>query len=163
MVVRFKKKPDGTASMTCIRSDGTSTGQRSDPFFVWHDLEHYAIETTLGLKSASYGLLDRGWDIGDFGAPWPRGRIPPDAAQDAAVAEFCAGMLDLELAGQPAWSLDESNTNLQSMFERAGVTLASRLTENELDRIRATYQDLEARYAKLPPGNTLELPFPKPE
>ena len=158
--IRFKKKRDGTATLTCVRADNTSTGQRSGAFFVGHDLGHYAIETTLGLRSAFWGMLARGWDIDDFGSPWPRGPIPTDAMEDLALAEHAAGMLDAERYGVPIRSADEFNFWLEQALTQAGMTLVRRLTEADLARLRACRADLAARWEALPPGETLELLFP---
>jgi hypothetical protein len=159
LTLRFKKKWKGQATLTCARKDGTVTGQRSGGFFVWHDLEHYAIETTLGLRSAFYGMLARGWDLDDFGTPWPLGPFPPDAAPDLALGEHLAGMLDLERVGT-VYTLEELNAWLRQAFETAGLVLERPITEEELTRIRAAYRELAARWIALSPGETLELPFP---
>lgn len=163
LLIRFKKKRDGTATLTCVRGDGTSTGQRSGGFFVGHDLGHYAIETTLGLRSAFFGMLLRGWDIGDFGSPWPRGPFPPDAVEDLALAEYAAGMLDLERTGARIEPAEEFNRWLEQGFAQAGMSFNRPLTEPELARIHALYAELAARWEALPPGETLELPFPAVE
>ena len=52
LTLQFRKKQDGSATMTCVRADGTCTGQKSSAYFVSHDLCHYAAETTLSLKRA---------------------------------------------------------------------------------------------------------------
>src|SRR5207245_8210042 len=39
-----------------------------------------------------YGLVAEGWDLTDFGSPWPRGPLPPEAL----VSEFIVGFLDRE-------------------------------------------------------------------
>ena len=162
MLVQFKKKRDGTNTLHCVRDDGTATGQRQDGvFFVLHDLGHYAIETTLGLRGGFYGILARGWDIGDFGTPWPRGPIPPDAVDDATLAEHLAGMLDGERANSlPPMEAAELNIVLAAQFEQAGRTLHRPLTDGELGQIRATVAQLSECWRALPPGETLTLPFP---
>ena len=61
LVIRIKKKSDGSAALTCTRADGTVTWQRQDgqlgTFFPLHDLTHYAVERVLDLPRAFYGLL----------------------------------------------------------------------------------------------------------
>ena len=60
LVIRIKKKTDGSAALSCTRADGSVTWQRQDGklglFFPLHDLTHYAVETTLGFSRAFYGL-----------------------------------------------------------------------------------------------------------
>lgn len=75
----FTKHRDGSTSFRLTRPDGTATWQRSrgatGAFFPPHDLTHLAVESTLGHRRGFYGLVAAGWDLGDFGAPWPRGRL----------------------------------------------------------------------------------------
>ena len=83
LTIRIKKQSDGSAALSCTRPDGSVTWQRQEGthgrFFPLHDLTHYAVETVLGYQNGFYGMVARGWNMTDFGAPWPRGRIPADA------------------------------------------------------------------------------------
>ena len=96
LLIRIKKKSDGSAALSCLRADGSVTWQRQNGqqarFFPLHDLTHYAVETVLGHTRGFYGLVAEGWDLTDFGSPWPRGPLPPEAL----VSEFIVGFLDRE-------------------------------------------------------------------
>ena len=63
LLIRIKKKTDGSAALSCTRADGTTTWQRQDgqlgAFFPLHDLTHYAVETVLGLPRAFYRFARR--------------------------------------------------------------------------------------------------------
>src|SRR5438309_3304320 len=76
LLIRIKKKSDGSAALSCLRADGSVTWQRQTGqqgrFFPLHDLTHYAVETVLGYARGFYGLVAEGWDLTDFGNPWPR-------------------------------------------------------------------------------------------
>ena len=71
--IKFTKRRDGSVISRFERADGTATWQRKDGpqarFFAVHDLEHYAVETTLGYQRGFYGLVAEGWDLADFGSP----------------------------------------------------------------------------------------------
>jgi len=160
LLIRFKKKRDGTHTLTCVRGDGSVTGQRGDGgFFIPHDLTHYAIETTLGLRRAFYGTLASGWEFTDFGTPWPRGPFPQDAIADLTLAEFLAGDFDAERYGRYSVQVSEFNARYLAACDHAGVEPRSYLTEADLDQVRAAYAELMARWEALPEGQTLELPF----
>lgn len=156
MLIRLLKKRDGTNVLSCVRADGTSTWQhqRGD-FFAPHDLTHFAIETTLGLQHAFYGLLASGWDMTDFGAPWPRGPLPPDALW----TEHLAGGFDVERASGVQTNADELNAWLVTAFANNGVVLHRAVTEEELARIRVTAQSLIAQWRAVARGKALELTF----
>ncbi|MDP9178723.1 MAG: hypothetical protein M3O61_13655, partial [Gemmatimonadota bacterium] len=78
LLIRIKKNKDSSASLACVRADGSTTWQRQDGqlgvFFPPHDLTHYAIEAVLGYRNAFYGLIADGWEISDFDTPFPRGK-----------------------------------------------------------------------------------------
>ena len=147
MLIRIKKKTDGSAALSCTRSDGTVTWQQQNGhqgrFFPLHDLTHYAVETVLDLRGF-FSLVAEGWDFGDFGKPWPRGPLPPEAH----TVEQVVGFLDTERASGREWVA-------------ADLRLAPphALSEEELRQVRDARRDLFARWAALPAGDTLELPF----
>src|SRR5207244_10961202 len=99
LLIRIKKKSDGSAALSCLRADGSVTWQRQNGqqgrFFPLHDLTHYAVETVLGYAPGFYGLVAEGWDLSDFGNPCPRGPLPPQAL----VPEFIVGFLYQERGG----------------------------------------------------------------
>src|SRR5213078_334111 len=109
MLIRIKKKTDGSAALSCTRDDGSVTWQRQEGiqgrFFPRHDLTHYAVEMVLGHRRGFYGLVAEGWDLEDFGGPWPRGPVPADADP----SELIVGFLDAERASGREWSAAEMN------------------------------------------------------
>jgi hypothetical protein len=166
LLIRLKRRPDGSASLTCTRRDGTTTWQRQQGQLGWvfppHDLTHYAVETTLGYRHAFYGLIADGWEIADFAKPWPRGPIPPEAVE----VERIVGCFDAERLNMAHWSAAEFNAHATQavaahrMVKPAAPSLAPRLlTAAELTAVRACRADLLARWGALQPGETLELAF----
>jgi hypothetical protein len=164
LTIRMKKHADGTATLTCVRADGSRTWQHQrgaqGAFFPLHDLTHYAVETELGLDSGFYGLVAAGWELGDFGSGGPRGPVP----DEALAAESIVGMLDTERAlraqGLPALSAEEITAQIaahRAAQGRAGGAPA--LTEEELARIRARRAELFECWEVLPDGDALELPW----
>lgn len=159
LLIRIKKKNDGSVALSCARADGSVTWQRQDGilgrFFPIHDLTHYAVETVLRHRKGFYGLVADGWDLTDFGAPWRRGRLP----DDLDPSELIVGFLDAERAGGVEWTAEEFNEKLGLSYAQRGLARNDRLTEEELGRIRAERRNLISRWRALPSGETLELPF----
>lgn len=159
LVIRIKKAADGSAALACRRADGSVTWQRQEGargrFFPLHDLTHLAVERVLGYRRAFYGLVADGWELTDFGPPWPRGPLPPEAG----VAEMIVGFLDAERAGGAVWSTAEFNAQGTAFFSQRGVEGALALTDDQLRQIRSMRRDLFDRWALLPPGETLALTF----
>lgn len=159
LLIHIKKKTDGSAALRCTRADGSVTWQRQDGaqgrFFPLHDLTHYAVETVLHHRRGFYGLVSEGWDITDFGAPWPRGPIP----SDADPSEVIVGFLDVERAGGVEWSLQDFNDKLAAFHaDRARATPAP-LNEDDLTTIRKVRDQLFVRWLRLAAGGTIELAF----
>src|SRR5882672_12049379 len=128
IVIRIKKGADGRTSLSCTRADGTTTWQRQQGgqarFFPRHDLTHYAVETVLGHRNGFYGLVAAGWDLSDFGTPWPRGEIP----KEANVTEIIVGFFDRERASGQMGTADEINDELTKFAEENGLPAADRLS-----------------------------------
>ena len=160
MLIRIKKKTDGSAALSCVRDDGSVTWQRQEGiqgrFFPLHDLTHYAVETVLGHRRGFYGLVAAGWDLTDFGQPWPRGPLPPEALG----SELLVGFLDRErAAGGEEWRATEFNATAVTYFAQHGVGDSCVVTEADLRSVRVRIRELFARWDALPAGEALELHF----
>lgn len=162
LLIRIKKKTDGTAALSCVRADGSVTWQRQDGalgrFFPLHDLTHYAVETVLAHRNGFYGLVASGWDLTDFGTPWPRGRLPADAEW----SEVLAGFLDGERATGGRWSAADFSDQAAAYSRQHGAVAPPPVSENDLDRVRARRAELFGLWHALSPGETLELTFDQP-
>lgn len=159
LTIRIKKKTDGSAALSCTRADGSVTWQRQDgaqgSFFPLHDLTHYAAETVLGTSRGFWGLVATGWNLSDFGKPWPRGPLPVEAL----ASEFLVGFLDQERAAGVLWQAIDYNQGVAAYFSQHGVQGRVVVTDEDLGRIRDMRRELFAQWAVMPPGATLELEF----
>lgn len=159
MVIRIKKNADGRTSLTCSRADGSTTWQTLSggqaAFFPRHDLTHYAVETVLGNGRGFYGLIASGWELTDFGKPWPRGRIP----LDAVLSETIVGLLDLERGSGDLIRAADINCRLEDVCAENGAAPPREISEEDLARIRRRRGELFAQWEAVEPGNALELPF----
>ena len=159
LVIRIKKNADGRSSLSCTRADGTTTWQSMKnaqaAFFPRHDLTHYAVETVLRHRQGFYGLVAAGWDLSDFGSPWPRGRIP----SEAALSEMIVGFLDLERASGELTRAEDVNNRLREFCAENGLPAPRPLTEDDLARVRQKRGELFARWESVEPGDALELPY----
>jgi hypothetical protein len=124
-------------------------------FFPLHDLTHVAVETVLGHRRGFYGLVADGWDLRDFGAPWPRGPMPADMDP----SELIVGFLDLERATGHRQDASAYDAEMQRERERRGAHHAH-LTDDQLDRIRAEVRRLHAEWHALPAGETMRIAMP---
>lgn len=162
--IRIKKLSDGNAALTCVRADGTTTWQRqmglSGGFFPLHDLTHYAVETVLGTSGAFFGLVAAGWEISDFGPPWPRGPLPPMALD----VELIVGFLDSERASGVTWSaadLREKGVIYYALhkLDAPPDAYSMSISDPVLDAVRTKRGALFAEWRDVPVGDVLELGF----
>lgn len=142
------------------RADGTTTWQkRAGPtadFFAIHDLTHFAVETELAFGRAFYGLVADGWDLSDFGTPWPRGPLPPEALPP----EVIIGRLDTARASGAPLTAEDCNASAVAYFASSGMPSSVSVTDEALDRVRGRLSELVWRWHGLDPRETLELIFP---
>jgi len=159
IVIRIKKGTDGRNSLSCTRADGTTTWQRQQggqaAFFPKHDLTHYAVETALGLAQGFYGLVAAGWDFSDFGSPWPRGKLPPEAN----ISEMIVGFFDFERSSGERGTASELNRTLADFCVDNGLPPRRQLSDDDLARVRAKRAEVFSRWDTLEPGNALEVVF----
>jgi hypothetical protein len=158
ITIRIKKGKDGPHSLVCVRADGSMTMQRQpNGFFPVHDLMHYAVETSFGYRRGFYGLIADGWNLEDFGTPWPRGPLPADLDP----VELVVGALSLEGAtGEPA-DAEKVNWTIASWYEQhAPGVVPPRVNDEQLSVARSEVARLQQEWFATPPGGTIELEFP---
>jgi len=155
--VQLTKRADGNVVLRCTRRDASVTWERHEKhasFFSFHDLTHFAVETTLGFTNGFYGLIADGWDIADTTGKGSRGKLPPASV----LVEHIVGLLDRERSGgAPALSAAEFNAQLDEM---AGIDpQRPRLTDTQLTRVRNRIEELHSQWNGIPAGSALDLAF----
>jgi hypothetical protein len=156
LLIRLKKGKDGPHALVCTRADGTMTMQRHPKeFFPFHDLTHYAVESVLDYRRGFYGLVAAGWDLSDFGAPWPRGKLP----LDLDPSELIVGQLDLERATGERRTAAELNAHVAEWYAQHAPDVAgpAAVTDEQVARIRQIVAGLHEQWRATRPGETLEL------
>jgi hypothetical protein len=160
LILQFTKRTDGGALLKCIRADGSTTWQRQDDkyaaFFPLHDLTHYAVETELGFRRGFYGLISDGWDIADTTGKTARGVLPNEALE----VEYIVSAFSAERAGGAIASAAEFNQLAATFASAKGMPPPRQLSDEDLARVRARFDELAVNWRALTPGQTLELVFP---
>ncbi len=159
MLISLAKQGDLVVLM-CTRRDGSVTWQKSghDGFFGRHDLLHFAVETTLGLRESFFGMVAAGQSIESFAAPGAAATLPAEALH----TEMMVNQLMIEHNFGEAADAASFNKVMAacwagSMHRNAPSPRA--LTDEQLSMIRAKYGELVAAWDTLPSGQKLELQF----
>lgn len=150
--IEIVKRADGSGLLRCTRSDGSVTWQKQSErhaaHFTYHDLTHYAVETTLGYKQGFFGLIAAGWNIEDTTGKGARGPLPEEATE----VESVVGLFDAERGSGTLWTEEEF-----AQFAPHG--LSRKLDGTAIRAARSARADLFRRWANLQTGGTLELEF----
>jgi hypothetical protein len=155
MILRFTRGREKWDTIACFRENGTATWERANAG-VPHDLIHFAVESTLGLRQAFYGLLASGWQIQDFGAIDPSTGRKRAIPEEAGRAEQLVGLVQSELMGVLR------REDVEAMLAESSLPLLSISTE-QLDQIRRAARELVWQWQQVAPGGHLELRFDVPE
>ncbi len=158
LALRFKKSADGGVVVSFVRADGTSTTGRlgQGGFGAVHDLAHYAVETTLGLRRAFLGLIAEGRDLADFEVKHAN-RDWPD---EALLAECIVGQLTNGVFSGVEPAVEEFNWLVRSALAGARPEAEfAAIDEAAYRAMRVRLAELLARWQALPTGETLALEF----
>ena len=152
--IHLKKISAERSSLHCRRSDGTETWSRMHPFYPGHDLTHFAVESTLGLRGGFFGLIAGGWELGDFIAKSVAARLPTEAFW----AECAVGVT--ELLGSPTPpALAEWQEALRQSVVGQKLPPFRAVTPAEYAQLNALRAALLQQWSALPVGETLTLEF----
>jgi len=163
LLVQITKRTDGRSVLRCVRADGSVVWQRQDgrqaQFFPFHDLIHFALETTLGLGNGFFGLIAQGWEIDETTGTTSRSPVP----SEAMLVEQLVNLFTVErIGGAPLPSATELHERLQLLVRAGQLDEARSFTDLEISAARARIDELHDAWAALPGGGTLELPFNRP-
>lgn len=153
MRIRLVKRKDGRHRSTYHRNDGSETWQLSDDFFIRHDLSHYAIEKTLGFKTAFYGMVNGGIEPADFLDRQKREamKLTPEAFSAESMANLF--LMDF-FQGKVA---DFNGLQKETMRTSFPQSEFFELTNEEVENIRTLLQELLNRWQQLPPNGVIDL------
>ncbi len=159
LTIRLRRRSDGAVLLELERADATRTWQKrtgaTADFFAVHDLTHYVVETELGFARGFYGLVADGWDLADFGTPWPRGPLPPEALSP----EVIVGCFDTARAARVPLTATDCNESVASYFRNAGLPVPAAVSSESIARIHDRLAELVWRWHAVPEGGMLELEF----
>jgi hypothetical protein len=157
MQITFKKRNNKSHILQImLNGDQTPTiWQRSDNFFVPHDLVHYAVETTLGYTDSFYGLLKAGHSIESFEGPREQ---RPTLSAEAINTEMMVGLfLQEQMPGQG--KIDNLLEVLFDQLQVAGITTMPAVNDTQVELTRKEVERLLKLWEMTADGESLTLFF----
>ena len=155
MKIVFTKTGKDEHIFSCIRKDGSTTWQHVSPFFMMHDLCHYAVETNLALKNAFFGMVASGIDITNFNLPKEQRYI--QLTDEAIFTEHLVNLLVIDHTQGRMENLIEIFTDVYN--DTSGSKLLSYITDEKMEKIRKAYSDLLEQWKSTPVSESLNLMF----
>jgi hypothetical protein len=153
MEILFTNSGDGASVLTCKRNDGSVTWKRTDPFFIYHDLCHYAVETVLPLKNAFYGMVGSGTDISEFDLPKEQRAV---IITDEAV--FAEHLVNLFVTDHVQGRIEDMQKMIISICgKNGGAVFLPLLTTEKTEEVRNKYNELVRQWKSVPEKKSLQL------
>ncbi len=158
MRIQLKKNTKKPCVLTCIRDDGSTTWSKLHQGMEPHDLAHYAVEKVLNFDKAFYGMLNEGYDIGDFELPRdqrPEPLMPANLHTSAVQTEHIVNLLTIEFfnTGEDPDFLN----SLRTILDENDLPYPQELDEARLKEIRDTFLQLMYQWGQVQEGENLEL------
>lgn len=155
MEISITKRQSNDHIISCKRKDGSVTWMHGSPFFVIHDICHYAVETVLGFKNSFYGMLAEGTNISDF--ELPKDQRTFELNDEALLTEAIVNLLTIEFSqGQFEDFTDELSRSEDSEINKQFL---AELRAGKLVEIRDQFNSLMERWKQLDNGDKLILEF----
>lgn len=162
MKIRLTKLSDLQHRLTVVRGDGTSeSADLVSRSFLLHDLIHYAVESTAGLRRSFWGLLASGKTLPELGAAMERpveGYPPELMLSEPATTEAIVGCFTglAHDRATPAEAIDI----VRRLFAAQERPLPAWLTEIFATTVKEKLRRLKGEWKAVPYGGTMELVFP---
>jgi hypothetical protein len=160
MRIRLTKISDAQHRLALARDDGTreavALASRS---FLWHDLLHYAVETSAGLQQSFWGQLASGRRLAELHDAMSEGAGAAKAgASEAAVTEAVVGVLTNVVRERAAPGA--AIAGLTRLFEAQERELPIWLSADFVARVRERVRALMGQWRAVPYGGDMQLAFP---
>ena len=153
-ILLTKDARSGEHALSCKREDGSVTWTHVSPFFILHDICHYAVETTMSFQNAFFGMIKNGTDITDFALPKEQRNIV--LTSEALLAEHLVNLLVIEYT---QGKMDNLLDILVATYESDNDETVHQVTNEKLDEIRIAYNKLMQKWNALPERETMTLIF----
>jgi hypothetical protein len=152
MQIRISKKTDRN-SLCCIRVDGSYTRSDTGPSLPHHDLEHFVVESALGLKNGFYGMVSQRYSIQQLSDK----DVIKKLGQESWQAEIVTRALQSFSGG--ACTADQFAALVATELNQTGEELQHDLSPQAAEKMKADFLKLLNTWQEIPDGESLELSF----
>lgn len=154
MEIKITKNTVADHILSCEREDGSVTWSHISNFFILHDLCHYAVENTLSLKNAFFGMLAQGTDITEFELSKEERKV--ELTPESLFAEHLVNLLVID---HTQGRMDNLLDIFKETYNDAASNLIPVINESRLEEIRKNYAILLQKWKAIPEQETFNLIF----
>src|SRR4030095_10503712 len=157
MRIRLTKHSDDRHTLEIVRTDGTrESAELVSREFLFHDLLHYAVESTIGARDGFWGALANGKTMGDLNDR--SGKAMADLSGSIAGIEAIVGMMTgVVKGGAPA---DQAIASIRSYCELLGQAIPGWCTASFVIGVRERMRRILGRWKAIPYRQTMEIEWP---
>jgi hypothetical protein len=153
--IQIKKRGNSKHIISYVRDGLEAYWIEADNFLVLHDLCHFAIETTLGYKTAFWGLVNSGINPSDFEDKKKRDRL--NLSNEAWYAEHLANLFLIEYSQGAFENINE--VFKQCMIEHNPNIAMKQFSDTDIAAIRTSLYHLIDNWNMVEEGNFFSLEF----
>ncbi len=139
------------------RKDKSFTFSKIHPGMEYHELGHWAVESILQLQNSFYGLVNKGYNIEDFEKPREQrveALLPKNLPSESIFTEHYVNLLMTELNSGKNKNF---YTQLLSICAEKNINPPSNFTQQQVEKIRSTYESKVKFWKELPLGTEMIL------
>jgi hypothetical protein len=153
--IQIKKRANSKHIISYVRDGLEPYWIEADNFLVLHDLCHFAIETTLGYKTAFWGLVNSGINPSDFEDKEKRDRL--NLSNEAWYAEHLANLFLIEYTQGTFENINE--VFKQCMLENNPNITIKQFSDTDIAAIRTSLYHLIDNWNMVEEGKFFSLEF----
>ena len=155
MKIQIKKRSNSKHVISYLRDGLETYWIEADNFLVLHDLCHFAIETTLGYKTAFWGLIASGINPNVFENKEKRDAL--ELSNEAWYAEHLANLFLIEYTQGSFENINEIFK--QCMLEHSSNVAMKQFSDTEIKAIRISIDQVIEKWKNIEVDNLLSLEF----
>ncbi|HEX2898361.1 MAG TPA: hypothetical protein VHS96_01455 [Bacteroidia bacterium] len=155
MRIIFQKGIDGPDMLICHRDDGSTCQEKLSPGSAYHDVAHFVVESSLGLREGIWGKIAEGFSVAEYNLP--NETRPFQISAEGYHAEFLATLIQ---SAVPSGTISAAYLDmLRQACTASGLPFPELPSETVLEELIADAQALTRAWEALAGGGELELEF----
>lgn len=152
MIIRIVNK-NNRSLLVCIRDNGTTEISNIGPALSFHDIAHYVVEKTMGIRKGFYGNINDGYSVSQLSDK----TIIQTLTVESTTSEIITRALQ-SLAGG-AFTISQVTELVRQEFQVLHIDYPLTLNEEKIASMLSEYTILINQWKNLKEGEALAIEF----